>query len=99
MTQTVDLSAQNLEAYVALFGMNDQNIALIEHECRVTVSLRGSTLVIDGEEEDAALAGRAIQMMLNMIRNGEAVDRFRIRYALSLARERFTPTRIWPRRN
>ncbi len=87
LTQTVDLSAQNLEAYVALFGMNDQNIALIEHECRVTVSLRGSTLVIDGEEEDAALAGRAIQMMLNMIRNGEAVDRFRIRYALSLARE------------
>ncbi len=87
LTQTVDLSAQNLEAYVALFGMNDQNVSLIEQECRVTVSLRGSSLVIEGEKENADLAGRAIHMILNTIRQGETVDRFRIRYVLSAARE------------
>ena len=33
-----------MEAYVALFGMNDQNITLVEQECGVAVSLQGNAL-------------------------------------------------------
>ncbi|MBR2664523.1 MAG: PhoH family protein [Clostridia bacterium] len=87
MTQTLDLSAQNVEAYVALFGMNDQHITLIEQECNVTIALRGSSLIISGEEPDVQVASESIRLLLNMIHRGEIVDRVRIRYVLSMARE------------
>ena len=87
MTQTLDLSAQNMEAYVALFGMNDQHITLIEQECNVTIALRGSSLIISGEEPDVQVASESIRLLLNMIHRGEIVDRVRIRYVLSMARE------------
>ena len=87
LNHSLDLSAQNMEAYVALFGMNDQNVALIEQECGVTIALRGSTLMISGEETGAHLAGEAISRLLEMIRQGETVDRVRVRYVLSMLRE------------
>ena len=36
----LELSADSLDAYISLFGLNDRNVALIEQECGVTVSLR-----------------------------------------------------------
>ncbi len=76
-----------METYMALFGMNDQNVALIEQECSVTVALRGSDLLITGEAEDAALAESVIVKLMEMIAHNELVDRSRIRYAIALARE------------
>ena len=76
-----------MDAYMTLFGFNDQNVALIEQECSVTVSLRGAELHITGEENDAALAESVIGKLMEMIRRGDLVDRSRIRYAIALARE------------
>ena len=76
-----------METYMALFGMNDQNVALIEQECSVNVALRGSDLLITGEAEDAALAESVIVKLMEMIAHNELVDRSRIRYAIALARE------------
>ncbi|MDR3931516.1 MAG: PhoH family protein [Clostridia bacterium] len=76
-----------MDAYMALFGLNDQNVALVEQECGVTVSLRGSELFLTGEAEDAGLAESVILKLLEMIRRGDLVDRTRIRYAIALARE------------
>ncbi len=72
---------------MALFGLNDQNVALIEQECGVTVALRGSELIITGEAEDAELAACVIAKLVEMIGHGDLVDRSRIRYAIALARE------------
>ena len=52
----LELSADSMDAYVALFGLNDQNIALIEQECAVSVALRRNHLVITGTEHDTLLA-------------------------------------------
>ena len=52
----IELSPDSMDAYVSLFGLNDQNIALIEQECNVTVSLRRNHLVITGTEKDKQLA-------------------------------------------
>lgn len=88
MTQTLDLSAQNLDAYVSLFGMNDQNIALIAQTCQVEIALRGAALTITGEEEERVQqAADTIQMLLERIQRHEPVDRLQIRYTLAMARE------------
>ena len=81
------LSVDSMEAYMSLFGLNDQNVALIEQECGVTIALRGSELVITGEENDTELAASVIEKLMEMINRHELVDRTRIRYAIALARE------------
>ena len=89
MTQVrkILLSVDSMEAYMSLFGMNDQNVALIEQECGVTVALRGAELVITGDDNNADLASSVIEKLLEMIRRNDLVDRTRIRYAIALARE------------
>ena len=87
MNRTLDLSGQNMEAYMSLFGMNDQNIALVEQECGVTVSLRGNDLVISGAEAEVNIAAEAITYLIERISRHEPVDRWRIRYVLSELRE------------
>ncbi|MBQ4579359.1 MAG: PhoH family protein [Clostridia bacterium] len=76
-----------MDAYMTLFGFNDQNVALIEQECSVSISLRGAELHISGEEMDVQLAESVILKLMDMIRRGDLVDRSRIRYAIALARE------------
>ncbi len=81
------MSADTMETYMTLFGMNDQNVALIEQECSVTIALRGAELLISGQEADAELAESVILKLMEMIDRNELVDRSRIRYAIALARE------------
>lgn len=81
------LSVDSMDAYMSLFGLNDQNVALIEQECGVTISLRGAELVITGDDNDVDLAASVIEKLLEMIRRNDLVDRTRIRYAIALARE------------
>ena len=76
-TRKIPLTLDSMDAYMALFGLNDQNV----------VSLRGSELFLTGEAEDAGLAESVILKLLEMIRRGDLVDRTRIRYAIALARE------------
>ena len=83
----LELSADSMDAYVSLFGLNDQNVALIEQECSVSVSLRRNHLVISGREQDRILAQKVILLLLEMIRRNEPVDRIRIRYAIAMVRE------------
>ena len=87
ITQKLLLSVDSMDAYMTLFGFNDQNVALIEQECSVTVALRGAELHISGEEKDVFLAQSVIEKLCDMIRRGDLVDRSRIRYAIALARE------------
>ena len=83
----LELSADSMDAYVALFGLNDQNIALIEQECAVSVALRRNHLVITGTEHDTLLARQVILLLLDMIKRNEPVDRIRIRYTIAMVRE------------
>ena len=76
-----------MDAYVSLFGLNDQNIALIEQECNVSIALRRNHLVITGEERDKHLAQQVIMLLLEMIRRNEQVDRIRIRYTIAMVKE------------
>ena len=82
-----ELTADSMDAYVSLFGLNDQNIALIEQECHVHIALRDHVLVISGEGDHISLAYQTIQILLRLIDKGESLDRMRIRYMISMIRE------------
>ena len=86
-SREIILNADSMDAYVSLFGMNDQNIALIEQECSVSVALRGSRLTIQGEENRLDLAEKVIRTLFSMIQHHEYVDRVRIRYVIAMIRE------------
>ena len=81
------LSVDSMDAYMSLFGFNDQNVALIEQECGVTIALRGAELTITGEADDTELAASVIEKLVDMIHHHDLVDKTRIRYAIALARE------------
>jgi phosphate starvation-inducible PhoH-like protein len=83
----LELTAESMDAYVSLFGLNDRNIALIEQECNVSVALRRNHLVISGEAKDRELARQVITLLLEMIHRNENVDRIRIRYTIAMVRE------------
>ena len=82
-----ELTNDSMDAYVSLFGLNDQNIALIEQECHVSVALRRNRLIITGEGKNRELAGQVITLLLEMIQRNEIVDRIRIRYTIAMVRE------------
>ena len=81
------LTLDNMESYLSLFGMNDRNMAALEQELDVAISLRGQDLQIQGDGENAALAEQVIGKLIQMLRRGEMIDASRIRYAVALARE------------
>ncbi len=81
------LTLENMEYYLSLFGMNDRNMAALEQELDVAISLRGQELVIQGQGENVALAEQVIGKLIEILRRGEAIDGSRIRYAVALARE------------
>ena len=86
-TRTMILSVDSMDAYMTLFGFNDQHVALIEQECSVSIALRGAELNVSGDDDCVELAISVISKLLDMIRRGDLVDRSRIRYAIALARE------------
>lgn len=83
----MQLTLENMELYMSLFGLNDRNMAALEQELDVAVSLREKELMVQGDKSQAALAEQVIQKLLEMLRRGEMIDASRIRYAVALARE------------
>lgn len=81
------IDVDNIDYLIELFGKFDENIKLIEEEFGVKVVSRETQVRILGEEKQVELASSVIDELLNMIRNGEFVDRKRVQYAIQLASE------------
>jgi phosphate starvation-inducible PhoH-like protein len=70
-----------------MVGPSDENLRTIEQETGARVALRGETLSFEGTAEQVAIASQVADKMLDLLRKRESVDKARIRYAVSLARE------------
>ena len=81
------LGADYMEAYVSLFGLNDQNMVLIERDCGVEIALRDHELVLSGEKQNIENAWQVISILLKLILKNEPVDRVRIRYVIQMVKE------------
>ena len=87
MNYCLDLSDQSIDAYITLFGLNDQNITLIEDECHVQVILQKNGLILQGDESDIQFAEKVIRHLVELILQHEPIDRFKIRYIISEMRD------------
>lgn len=73
VTKTVYL--QDNEEMFNVFGPQDENLRLIEHEFDVSMATYGNTLIIKGNKVKVSQAYKMIQELLNQIRRGYRVDR------------------------
>ena len=80
------ISIDRLEQAVNIFGSFDENIRLLEKEFDVTVVNREGELRVEGEEENVALAARAVQALLTLSSRGEIIGEQNVRYVIGLVR-------------
>ncbi|MBR6570104.1 MAG: PhoH family protein [Clostridia bacterium] len=76
-----------MDAYLALFGANGRNLPMIENELDVTLTVRGSDLLIAGDEQNAEMAAEVVDKLMDLHHRHAQIDRTTLRYALSLVRE------------
>ena len=82
---TVQLEA--MDDLIGLFGIFDENLHIIEEETGTKVTASEQGIRIEGEPESAAQTASVIGKMLEMQRNGDKINRGKLRYAIELAKE------------
>ncbi|MBP3400884.1 MAG: PhoH family protein [Selenomonadales bacterium] len=87
MNHGVRVELTSMDAYLSLFGANGRNLPMIESELDVALSVRGSELTIEGEEENAMMAARVVEKLMDLHQRRAQIDRTTLRYALSLVRK------------
>ena len=83
--KVIELDA--VEQALSLFGSFDENASIIEKEFGVSLISRGSSIKLVGDEEQVALAARAVNSLIVMINKGEALTEQKIRYAVSFVKD------------
>ena len=82
---TVEVPSQ--EALMALYGSFDENMQVLEAECGVRLRVNDRELTVEGENDHVQVAVAVLEKMLEMIARKEPIEKSRVRYAISLARE------------
>lgn len=75
------------EAAQALFGINDENLHLLEHELGVEISGRDHAVFLEGSDEAIDLAERILLQLGSLAAAGHLVDAASVRTALQVAKE------------
>jgi len=81
LTRTVD----TMEQYMALFGLNDQNVRIIEESLSVNIFLRDNQLHVVGDELKCTMANDVISLLLTSYEKGEQIDPSTVQYFINLA--------------
>ena len=75
------------EAAQALFGINDENLHLLEQELGVEISGRDDEVFLEGSDEELDLAERILLQLGGLATQGQLVDSASVRTALQVAIE------------
>ena len=81
------IEVESMEQFVSQFGNLDENGDILQQALGVKRFARGPELTVQGDEEAVTTAVNVVGKLLGMLSRGEPIDRSRIRYAISLARE------------
>lgn len=79
VSDEVDLSS--------LFGSFDENMKMLERALSVSVAARDNALRVTGEEENVEKAGQVINLLMQILSRGEAIDQQKILYAITMVQE------------
>lgn len=70
-----------------VLGNFDENLNTITRELSLFASIEGVKIVLEGEEGDVMVGTDVLESLVDIIRNGENIDKNRIVYCIELARE------------
>lgn len=79
------LAVSSMEQTMALFGLNDHHIRMIEDELSVRVALRDGQLTIEGDAIHEEAAREVILRLLKAAEKGEAIEPATVRYYIDQA--------------
>ncbi len=82
VTKTIELELDEAEEYPFLHGGIDKTLKVIEESLGVAISVRGTKLIIRGEERETEKAERLIDELRSVNRNGYALKPEDISYAV-----------------
>ncbi|CAM3860889.1 PhoH family protein [Bacillus sp. GX] len=87
--QLVEMNQQleNTNEAIALFGVNDAHLKVIERELNVSIVTRGETVHASGAVETVALVEKILQQLLVVIRKGVSITERDVAYAIQLAQQ------------
>lgn len=71
----------------SLFGSFDENMKMLERALSVSVASRDNALRVTGEEENVEKAGQVINLLMQILSRGEAIDQQKILYAITMVQE------------
>ncbi len=81
------IEVERVEDLMGVFGSFDQNLRILESEFEVKTLNRDNILHICGEEENVALAEKAISGLLRLTAKGETINDQNVRYVMKLVRQ------------
>ncbi|PFC52743.1 phosphate starvation-inducible protein PhoH [Bacillus cereus] len=87
--QLVEMNQQleNTNEAIALFGVNDAHLKVIERELNVSIVTRGETVRVSGAVETVTLVEKILQQLLVVIRKSISISERDVAYAIQLAQQ------------
>ncbi len=85
VTVSRQLSVDDSEHLLSLFGINDENLELIKKELGISIYAHGTDITLTGDETNVETARLTLEKLLEIIKRGDSIDKTRIRYAIDLA--------------
>ncbi|PHE40768.1 phosphate starvation-inducible protein PhoH [Bacillus pseudomycoides] len=87
--QLIEMNQQveNPNEAIALFGVNDAHLKVIERELAVAIVTRGESVRVSGTDETVALVEKILQQLLAVIRKGVSISERDVAYAIQLGRQ------------
>ncbi|MBR2614830.1 MAG: PhoH family protein [Clostridia bacterium] len=77
----------DIEKLSLILGTFDENLNVLSNELKVDFLVKGTDLVIKGEETSVKTASQVVDKMLSLIKEGETLDMSRLIYCINLAKE------------
>jgi len=87
--QLVEMNQQleNANEAIALFGVNDAHLKVMERELNVSIVTRGETVHVSGADENVTLVEKILQQLLVVIRKSVSITERDVAYAIQLAQQ------------
>ncbi|WP_064091451.1 PhoH family protein [Rossellomorea aquimaris] len=81
------LQLENPNEAIALFGVSDSHLKLIEQELTVSIVTRGEELLVSGKEENVSLALEVADRLLSVVRKGINISQRDVLYATQMGKK------------
>ncbi|WP_050615815.1 PhoH family protein [Bacillus testis] len=81
----VDIQLENPNEAIALLGISDSNLKVLEEELNVSIITRGERISVGGDTENVEKAYEIIRALLSVIRRGIKISTRDVSYAITLS--------------